>query len=112
MTYMEMIQRLDQVMAVLQASIPSDPTLPKQTGNLASSVKIRKASYGFDIYMEVGSLTTSEWEEQPISGMAPYAVELNNYKPYWRRFAFSVRDKINFQLNGQFKTEHRPGVKR
>lgn len=111
MTHSEMLQKIDRIMSSIESTISSDPSLPRRTGNLASSVKIRKVSDGYEIYIDDGNMTTEEWEANPVFGVAPYAAELEEQKPYMRRLAFSIRDKINFQIGAEFKTEHIPNTR-
>lgn len=108
MTYAEVLQKIDEIMARIESSIVSNPEIPQDTGNLKRSIKVRKTSYGYDIYLDTGSMTTEEWEKNPVSGVAPYGVQLNNFKPYWRRLAFSIRDQLNSEIGSTFNTEHRP----
>lgn len=112
MTYAEVLQKIDEVMIRIQSSIISNPDIPHDTGNLKRSIKIKKASYGYDIYLDTGNMTTKEWEENPVSGVAPYGVQLNEFKPYWRRLAFSIRDQLNSEIGASFNTEHRPATRR
>ena len=82
MTHNEMLGAIDRIMAQIEATIANDPNIPRKTGNLASSVKVRKVSDGYEIYVETGALTTSEWEKTPIKGEAPYAIEVENRTPF------------------------------
>lgn len=105
MTYNELLQTIDEIMVRLKSSIASDPNIPRITGNLANSIKIRQTDYGYEIYLDTGNKTTKEWEENPTKGTAPYGVDVEQKRPYWNRLAMSIRDQINYQVGATFNTE-------
>ena len=117
MTYAELLQKIDSVMATIEASIGSQAGVPIATGRLRSAIKVRKSAEGYDIYIDDGGLSIDQWEEMyPFTGsaditddpvgVAPYASEVNDRTQYWRRVAFAIRDRLNVALGGDFQTEY------
>lgn len=116
MTYAELLQKIDSVMATIEASIGAQANVPIQTGRLRSAIKVRKSADGYEIYVDDGGLSVEQWQEMypgfsaditdnPV-GVAPYASEVNDRTQYWRRVAFAIRDRLNVALGGDFQTEY------
>lgn len=106
----------EQVKRILDANLQRIITsagVPVRTGRLKSAIKVRRATYGWDVYIDTGNYSLEEWmalDEKP-SNIAPYAARVNEMNQYWRRLAFAIYDVLNRELGGEFGTQHSPSIR-
>ena len=109
MTLDEMNKIIDRVMNNITGTIGSDANVPQRSGRLRSAIKVRRVADGYQIYMDTGSMSEEEWDETGAAlGVAPYAARVEQMKPYWRRVAMAVHDRLRRELGAEFETNYNP----
>lgn len=103
MTYNELLSVVERVIYSV-AGFAAEAGIPIKTGNLRQSVDIREMPYGYDVFIDMGS--GDENDKEHAWGVAPYADKVNQGNPYWRRLAFTIRDRLNYELSGAHQTEY------
>lgn len=94
MTIQEMNTMIERVMATIAGEVAASGDIPVVTGNLRSAVKVRRAPYGFDIFVD--------------TDIAPYGASVNENRQYWRRVALMVHDRLRSALGSEFTTNYNP----
>lgn len=65
---------------------PGAANVPKITGNLRASIKLKETPNGFQVYID--------------EGQAPYAEEVNERSHYWQRVGVFIGQYLAQQLGG------------
>ena len=90
MTLEQMNQAIDRVMSTITANVGDEANVPIWTGRLRSAIKVRPASYGYDVYIDDGGMSEEEWNDafgffggarNAPWGVAPYEGNVEDRKP-------------------------------
>ena len=112
MTLEDMNSIVDRVMSSIMNGVGAQADVPSLSGRLRSAIKVRTVSDGYEVYIDDGGMTEEEWSEtynginQGPWGVAPYAARVESRKPYWRRVAMVIHDRLRRELNAEFKTNY------
>ena len=92
----KLMSMVGTALASIVSSLGTIAGVPRDTGNLHASIKLRRVGDAYEIYID---------ETQ-----APYAGKINETNQYWRRVAVAIQDQLKLALGDKGPMRYDPGL--
>ena len=92
----QIMSMVGTALASIVSNIGSIAGVPRDTGNLQASIKVRRAGDAYEVYID--------------EAQAPYAGRINEVNQYWRRVAVAIQDQLKIALGDTGPTRYDSGL--